>query len=306
MPSDPKEIVTQNLHPRCGVLTTLCNPEIVTLIAHLSDTHVLEPGHRDRTFLRRKRLSMVSIGRTLDAPDREARLLAALREADRARADHIVLTGDLTEDGDDAQFEALADILKRSGILPSRITLIPGNHDYYESKDGYDRALRGPLAPWHPTSQLGVPLRLHGVILFPISTAIHQHWLLAEGSISAGQIEAVREAARSSEEALAILQHHPPNRQWLNRIDGLREHAEMGRVLDTGDHVHVLHGHTHIPVSRHARAGDPAPRIFCAPAVVDNREPLRLYRAHAGRIVPADDDLITTPLSVPSLIPSAG
>src|SRR5687767_9933485 len=92
---------------------------LMVRIAQLSDFHLLEPGHASRRGLRSWRLSFLSAHRALDAGDRVARARRALDAARAADPDHVVITGDLTEDGTTHQFEALAELLHGCGVAPS-------------------------------------------------------------------------------------------------------------------------------------------------------------------------------------------
>src|SRR5689334_5809263 len=101
----------------------------MTRIAHISDLHLLEDKHQLRAAGERLRLSFLSFGRRLDAEERRQRLRSALWSYRASGAEHLVVTGDLTEDGTEAQFEALAEVFLDSGIDPREVTLVPGNHD---------------------------------------------------------------------------------------------------------------------------------------------------------------------------------
>jgi 3',5'-cyclic AMP phosphodiesterase CpdA len=98
----------------------------MTILAHLSDLHLIERNHRQRQGLARQRLMFLSAGSPLEAEARMQRVAASLQAARRGGADHILITGDLTEDGVDSQFELLAEVLHASGIDPQRVTLVPG------------------------------------------------------------------------------------------------------------------------------------------------------------------------------------
>jgi 3',5'-cyclic-AMP phosphodiesterase len=263
----------------------------MTQIAHLSDLHILEDGHKERQGAARRRLAYLTLGRPESPERRRWRAIHALREAHRTGAEHLVLTGDLTEDGVDEQFEILAEILQDSGFPPARVTLVPGNHDAYADGEAFTRALDGPLRAYRATSTMGAPVYLDGVVLLPMSTAFAQSVTRSAGAIEGIELEAAARAAEDSRltgAALVIAMHHPPHRRSLSPIqwiDGLREHAEMSALLDRYDHAHVLHGHTHIARDRSVRPGAP-PRIFSTEAVVESRAPLRLYRARHGRLWP--------------------
>jgi 3',5'-cyclic AMP phosphodiesterase CpdA len=214
----------------------------------------------------------------------------ALTEARLTGADHLVVTGDLTEDGMDAQFEVLADVLVESGWTESRVTLVPGNHDAYIDPTAWDRALAGPLRAYRETSTTGVPVFLRNVAILPISTACAQPYTRSAGTIEGRELEAavrIADQSRLGGRACVLAMHHPPHRRSLAMqwIDGLQNHAQIGEVLDKNDHAHVLHGHTHVWVDRPVRPGA-TPRIFSTEAVVDGQTPLRVYQARHGRLWP--------------------
>src|SRR5580704_18481944 len=112
-----------------------------TRIAHLSDVHMLDA----RPSRARSGHSMghrfLSFGRPLDAAGRRRKLVHALSAARRVGADHVVVSGDLTEIGSPGEFETLAETLHESGIAPDHITLVPGNHDLYTSPTARGDAL---------------------------------------------------------------------------------------------------------------------------------------------------------------------
>jgi 3',5'-cyclic AMP phosphodiesterase CpdA len=263
----------------------------MTQVAHLSDLHLLEDNHDERRGSARRRLAYISLGRPYAPRARRERAAAALASARLSGADHLVLTGDLTEDGTAPQFTILAELLAASGWAPQRVTLVPGNHDAYDGVTAWEQALSGPLAAYRPTSTLGAPVRLAGLTLLPLSTALAQHYTRSIGGFQAGALAGaatLAEETRRAGEALVLAMHHPPRRhpvapmQW---IDGFRDHAAATALLGAHDHLHVLHGHTHEATDHAVRPGA-APRIFSTEAVVDGAAPLRLYRARHARLWP--------------------
>jgi 3',5'-cyclic-AMP phosphodiesterase len=273
----------------------------MTFIAHLSDLHLLEHNHGERRGLARRRLSYLSAGRPHDAADRRKRAIAALKIARDSGADHVLVTGDLTEDGTDAQYEVLAEVLAESRISPSRVTLIAGNHDVYDARDAFDRALEGPIQAFAETSRAGRPLAIGDAIILPMSTAIAQPYHFSRGSIEPRAIASVASFAdgtRRGGRAVIVAMHHPPKRrsnpvmQWF---DGFRDHQAVGTILEAHDHVHVVHGHTHEASDRSVREGA-TPRIFGTDAVVTAESPVRLYHARHGRLSPASASAIASPI----------
>lgn len=262
----------------------------MTRIAHLTDLHLVEPAHAERRGPAQRRLAWLTLGRPVDAARRRRRALAVLHAAQRSGVNHVLLTGDLTEDGIPAQFEALAEVLAESRLRPSQVTLVPGNHDAYAGGSAFEEALRGPLAPYAPTSTPGVPVFLRDLALLPVSTAVEQPYTRAAGAIDGRELEAaarVAEQSRLSGRALVLAMHHPPHRRFpgMQWFDGLAQHAAVGELLERHDHVHVVHGHTHAAADRAVRPGA-TPRVFSAASVVDGKAPLRFYDARHGRLWP--------------------
>lgn len=260
-------------------------------IGHLTDLHVIEarPERRDRAT--RARLSLLNVHRaTVDPPERRARVLAALEAARRACVDHLVVTGDLTEDGTPEQFEALAEVLWASRVPPCRITLVPGNHDAYTSEGAFERALRGPLARYAATSHRGAVVTVGGAAVVALWTSMHQAFTRSAGALRADEAAVVGHALRDRRTAgrpvIAAL-HHPPfarRTRALDWLDGLDGHDHLGRILRDDERAHALFGHLHRAVDRAVRAGA-RPRAFGAPSVVDGPSPLRVYRVEGPRLV---------------------
>jgi 3',5'-cyclic AMP phosphodiesterase CpdA len=264
-------------------------------IAHLSDLHLLEPNLERRSLRDRVRLGYLSLLRPIDVAARMRRARRALDEAKRLGFDHLVISGDLTEDGTAPQFEQLAFVLAESRIDPFKVTLVPGNHDAYCDRAAFARALDGPLRPYAPSSGggPGKVIDLGDVTLLPVSTAIHQHWAYSSGRIDGDQFEGIDKRASDpglAKRAFVVVQHHAPTRhpvaamQW---VDGLRGYTRLLALLAKRSAVQVLHGHLHTAVTRVLELGG-ITRIFGAPAVVDDDEPrVRIYETRGGVIVAA-------------------
>jgi Icc protein len=263
----------------------------MTRIAHLSDLHLLERTLHQRSAPARMRLSFLSFGRSLDVEGRIQRVARALGAFKLSKAEHLVITGDLTEDGTDAQFEVLAEVLSESKIDPERITLTAGNHDAYEDPRAFERALQGPLKPFATTSREGRFTVLGDITIVPISTVMAQHYTRSAGQISTEGLSwaaGVVKRLKSSRRITVLAQHHAPIARSMaayNWIDGLQNHQAALELLGEHANVHVLHGHEHRRLDRPARADDP-PRVFGTAAVVDTPDPLRIYEACDDRLWP--------------------
>lgn len=247
-------------------------------MAHLSDFHLVEPGHAERRGEDWWRLRYLSLRRPIDAEARIARARSALAAA--AGADHLVLTGDLTEDARDEQFALVAELLAESPFRPEQVTLVPGNHDAY-APDAWSRALDGPLAAWAPTSR-GL-VELADALIVPLSTAVEQFWTRSSGVLAElPDLGELLDQARDRAVLLAL--HHPPFRVLHHWVHGLANHGDVRELLAAHGTLHCLHGHTHRATSR-TLDGD-APRVFCVEAVAESASPGRGYRVADGRVDP--------------------
>lgn len=263
----------------------------MTVVAHLSDLHLLEDAWSSRRGMAKVRLAFLSAARRIDAEARKEKARRALQLAREANAAHVVVTGDLTEDGVPAQFEVFAELLSQSGLSPERVTLLAGNHDAYESGDAFVRALDGPLRPWARTSTPGVVIELEGATIVPMHSAVPQHWAWAAGSVSRSALEQVdrvaTDAARAGRAVIAAVHHGPLGeggsaRNWTR---GFAERAQMRALFGRHPHLHAIHGHMHRRIDVAVAEGE-RPRIFGTRAVVDAKGALRLYRIADGGVQP--------------------
>lgn len=263
-------------------------------IAHLTDLHVLERNAAQRRGADRLRLELLCNGRRIDPDDRIKRLRRALDAARSSRADHLVVTGDLTEDGTFESFETLAEVLYDAGIDPSRTTLVAGNHDAYSGVEVWERALHGPLAAFRATSTAGERLELGAASILPVCTRMEQPWVRAAGIVGDEARHRLGRHLRDpgySEQATIVAMHHPLVARSVHAFhwfDGLVDHVEMTAVLARHRQVTVLHGHDHrkmdLPIGDGVRI-----RSRGAFAVVDHPAPIRVYDVLDGRLVEAVD-----------------
>lgn len=264
----------------------LSSIEVASRIAHLSDVHLIAP--RSVRPLYGVRSRALRFGRTNDPSLRAKKLAAALRAVTAIGADHLVVSGDLTELGDDAEFELFAEVLADAGLAPDDVTLVPGNHDAYTSASGWTRALDGPLAEWEKTSARPGEVRLvdRGPVAFvPIDVSRYQSVVWSGGELgkdAARAVDALLADPGLAEKAVVLVLHHPPfpkhDTAAYRFVDSLRGSELVDELLRRHPNLHLLHGHFHRVIDR--------PRIFGAPGVADDVEQprVRLYDVRDGRL----------------------
>lgn len=266
----------------------------MSIIAHLTDIHMIETdARRVGGLLATARREFLSLGRAIDEGGRRRSFAEALRRAVTLGFDHLVVTGDLTEEGTTEQFEAVAAVLDEAGVEAARVTLLPGNHDVYSNPRAWADALAGPLQRYARTSAPGSLVELADLVLAPISTTRAQRWWRSAGEVSTPERRAIGLALQTAARrgvAAVIAQHHPPTRvhraAW-HWFDGLLDHAAMRPMLRALEQTYVLHGHLH--QRRDDRfEGELSAHIFGAAAVVEDPGSLRLYRVEGEALSPIE------------------
>lgn len=197
-----------------------------TFLVQLSDLHIREPGR-------------LAYGRI----DTAAYLRQAVQGvlALRQRPDAVVITGDLTDFGREAEYAHLAELL---APLPMPVYLMPGNHDEREQ-------LRRSF-PAH-ASYLGAA----GFVQFNVQVGALR--LLALDTVTPGAshgtlcdrrlawLEAQLDACRG--QPVVIAMHHPPFRTLIGHMDeiGLLEGAPgLERLVARHSNVErIVCGHLH-------------------------------------------------------------
>ncbi|MDF2693419.1 MAG: metallophosphoesterase [Labilithrix sp.] len=222
-------------------------------IAHLSDVHILDSRAGTRQARYRFATKLVNLGQRAPDPGVRARQLARALQAAKAHgADHIVISGDLTEVGEEVEFEQFAEILHDARLPEDGVTLVPGNHDAYTAGDGWAKAMRGPLARFAAASAaaMGKIVDRGPVAFVPIDTTRFQT-IAWSGGIFTRETAAIVDRRMNDpafrDKAMVLVVHHPPFHpvkaiQW---IDGLRGGANVLDLLARHPRLQLLHGHLH-------------------------------------------------------------
>ena len=204
------------------------------------------------------------------------RLLRAARAVNESQVDAVLITGDLTDDGDGYEIVASAfEAYRKKGMLFA----VSGNHDRYLfpiSGSGRPKAtIESKKAAWESfAGSLGLALDPCGAWLreLPEASAVlvgldscsrpQRRFFRHNGAISDAEIEWLRAqsktaAWRNSKHRLVALHHHvvplphgvgkrAPSEIGM-RLDNAKE---IARVLDEVGATLVMHGHRHISEER--------------------------------------------------------
>jgi 3',5'-cyclic AMP phosphodiesterase CpdA len=279
-------------------------------LAHLSDRHATPVRVRSPLELANKRaLGWLSWWRKRRKEHLPHVLEALIEDLRTAGADHVGVTGDLTHLGLDSEIAEATAWLERIGP-PSRVSVVPGNHDAYAGDAGIER-----WSPWAPymssvgfaMSSAGIAMSSEGneaagalgfpfvrplgrVALVGVSSARPTAPLLATGRLGEAQRERLEALLAQLGEAglcRVVLMHHPPVPAGQSRRRQLEDAAELRALLARTGAELVLHGHTHrshfatLPGPRH-----PIPVIGVPSSSAIGGRPGRRARYHIYRIVP--------------------
>ena len=242
-------------------------------IAHVSDLHVLSRTAAEwRRIMFNKRVTgyanlILHRGRV----HRREYLLAVLSAA-AARADHLVVTGDITNLSLEHEYEEACALLAEAA-RQTEVTVVPGNHDIYLPSTNRDR--RFPhhfgrfltsdlqeLARDLPAGRFPC-VKLRGpTAIIALSSAVPRPPFVAAGYVGEAQLEALERVLAHPDvirRMPIVLIHHPPvdGRPRLVRLrDGLLDAAQLRRVLARLTRGVILFGHLHVRVR--CRLGTPS------------------------------------------------
>lgn len=287
-------------------------------IAHVSDLHVLSPaGTPLRRILFNKRMTgyanlLLHRGRVY-RPER----LRAVLEAAAAHADHVVVTGDVTNLSLEGEYDEAVRLL-REAARSAEVTVVPGNHDIYLPATMHERRFPHHFAPFMTSDlpELAVDLpagrfptvKLRGpVAIIGLSSAVPRPPFVSAGYLGRAQLAALDRTLAHPEvrrRTPVVLVHHGPFDARFRPAQlrsGLVDAAALRRALATVARGLLLYGHLHV------RRRDPLPTaagsldaICASGAALDHpddrvRAGLNLYEVDASGQVRTAEALVLDP-----------
>jgi 3',5'-cyclic AMP phosphodiesterase CpdA len=242
-------------------------------LAHVTDVHLLSlDGARLSDFLNKRLAGGVNLllnrGRhhTAEVFDR------LVDDINEQGIEQVACTGDITNLSLESEFRFARAHFDRFGGGPSNVTCVPGNHDTYITEVAGlferifapyvagDEAWRWPDGdPW-PTVRVRGDLALIG-----LTTSLPSGLIMCHGALGAGQrarLARVLADERLADKLRVLVMHHPAAgrhaRSWRR---GLRDHAELAKLVAEHGAELVLHGHEHLDLESHLAGpgGEPVP-----------------------------------------------
>lgn len=236
---------------------------VMLRIAHVSDLHVLSPLGREwrRVFFNKR---MTGYANALLGRGRVYRreYLCAVLGAAAERADHVVVTGDITNLALESEYleaRALFDEVARR----TEITVVPGNHDIYLPEVGHGHRFMHHFGSFLssdlPELAVDVPagrfpaVKLRGAAaIIALSSAVPRPPFVSAGHLGHAQLDALERVLAHPEvvrRTPVVLVHHDPldSRFALEQLrSGLVDAAALRRSLAHVRRGLVLFGHLHV------------------------------------------------------------
>lgn len=233
-------------------------------IAHVSDCHVSRSGAHWRAILFNKRLTGYLNLRLGRARAFCAEYLHVVLDAASRAADHVAVTGDITNLALESEYAAARELLD-DVARAVEVTVVPGNHDIYLpttlreelfsryfgkflGSDFPDLAVNLPVGPY-PCVKLRGPVAIIG-----LSSAVPRPPFVAAGYVGKAQLAALSRVL--AHPAIAgrlpvLLIHHPPvdgRTRFTQLRDGLVDAAALREALQPLARGLLLFGHLHTRV----------------------------------------------------------
>lgn len=265
-------------------------------LAHLSDLHLTSLNDvKVRELLNKRIFGYLKWQLRRRAEHRREVLDALLHNLQHTTPDHIAVTGDLTHLGLPREFREARNLLQSLGS-PSRVTVIPGNHDTYVSTDWNSTFARWTDYMLSDEAHLGTKagtnvhttfpsLRIRGIAaLIGVSTARPSAPFLAVGSVGQVQLQKLEKIlVETGKQRLfrVLLIHHPPVDGTVSWRKRLTDGATLRLILARQGVELVLHGHAHCSSLNHLETTvGRAPAIGVPSASALGHKPKRRARYH--------------------------
>ena len=226
-------------------------------IAHLSDIHLGKLENiRPWRFIGKRLTGGLNLLLYRGATHDNAVAKQALREIVAHAVDHVIITGDLSNMAFESEFAAARTLL---APLEDRLSVVPGNHDYYTYGSVRKRRFESFFADWMrsdlPNGDATYPYvkLLGGVAIVGVNSSIPSPPTFAVGRVDSEQLASLQRLLASKELVgrfvIAALHHHlvsPRVTSYSKEFfRELRNHREVTAVLLEGGVDLVVHGHNH-------------------------------------------------------------
>jgi 3',5'-cyclic AMP phosphodiesterase CpdA len=215
-------------------------------LAHLSDLHLaLTP--KPAELAGKRGLGYINWQRKRKSIHRPEVLAAITRDLQTRSAEHVAVTGDLTNFSLPGEYAWARRWLESIG-RPTDVTVVPGNHDVYvRGAEELPGTFWGDYMRGDDGLERFPFVRRRGeVALIALSTGVPTGPFLATGRLGDRQLARFAEALEQTQGSFrTVLIHHPPLSPARRFFRRLIDAADLRRVLTAKGAELLLHGHDH-------------------------------------------------------------
>lgn len=231
-------------------------------LGHISDLHILKLDNpRPWEFLNKRLVGGANLLFNRSKSHSSGVVREALRHLDEdSGVDHIAITGDLSNLALASEFAEAADILGDIADCDTRVSVVPGNHDYYTYETArsqrferyFSRFMQSDLPSYR--TQAGYPyckLIDDHVAIIGMNSAIPSPPLFAIGEVDKRQIEATAallDDPKVRDRYKVVMIHHHLMPFEHSRVEYSRRLVNAEAVLEMmrwHDVDLAIHGHNH-------------------------------------------------------------
>lgn len=231
-------------------------------LGHISDLHVLKIEHpRPWQYLNKRLVGGTNLLMKRSKSHSSSVVDRALnRMQNDYEVDHIAITGDLSNLALDSEFYESARILSGIPDAARRVSVIPGNHDYYTKEAAREQRFERYFAPYIRSDLPGYRgdsaypychLRGDDVAIIGMNSAIPTPWLFATGRVDDEQLNvlgAMLDDPKVRHRYKVVMIHHHLLPFEHSRVEFTRRLINAKTVLEKlrrHDVDLVIHGHNH-------------------------------------------------------------
>lgn len=284
-------------------------------IGHISDLHILDLGEPSvLQFLNKRLVGGLNLLLNRSHAHSAKVVERAVEHLEQLDVDHIVVSGDLTNLALDSEFETARALIDTIDDAQHRVSLVPGNHDYYTAGAARTGRFEEHFAPFMksdlPEYQLttGYPYcHLRGeAAIVGLNSGIATPWMFSTGRVDAEEVAAARrllDDPQVSRRFKIVVVHHPllpDEHHAINFTRRLINDDEVLEMVRRSDVDLVLHGHTHyFSILELPKLGSPGTTYICeagSTSVASGKDPtmagkFNIYHIESGRLTEVETHL---------------
>ena len=248
-------------------------------IGHISDLHILDIDRpKPIEFLNKRLVGGLNLLLNRSHAHSVHVVQQALEHLDDLDVNHIVISGDFTNLALDSEFEAARRVVDSIDNATDRVSLVPGNHDYYTPGAVRNRRFEQHFSEFLESDFPDFQVDGHypychlrdQVAVVGLNSGIATPWFFSTGRVAGDELDAAARLLATPEverRFKVVVVHHPllpDENHTINYTRRLINDDQVLETLRTHDVDLVLHGHTHyFSILQLPKLGTPGTTYIC-------------------------------------------